>query len=121
MSEQTLPAPESVLKTQASLRQLAAALREAGHLEPDTQQALASLLDELGTEFGSTGLTSPKTVQLAETVNDVARSLHEQRSQSVVTSAKDRLKDAALRAEVEAPVASGVVYRLIDLLASMGI
>jgi hypothetical protein len=121
MSTESAPEPLAPAQTQASLKQLAAALRSADHLEPETQKALASLLDELGTEFGATGLTSPNAVHLAETVNDVARSLHERRLPQVSPTARNRLKDAAARAEVEAPVASGVVYRLIDLLQSLGI
>ena len=107
--------------TQPNLRHLAASLRETGHLEPETQKALANLLDELGTELDSVGLASANTLHLAEAVSEVARSLHDQRSVRLLASAGDRLKNAAMKAEVEAPVATGVVNRLIDLLASMGI
>ena len=121
MSDQTSPASHSVSQTQANLRTIAASLREAGHLEPETQNKLASLLEELGTEIGTSGSVSPNTTHLAAAVSEMARSLHEQHPKGVVETARNRLKDAAVRAEIDAPVASGVVYRIIDLLASMGI
>jgi len=121
MSEQNMPDSQSVPPTEVSLRILAEALRQADHLEPDTQKALASLLDELGTEFSSSRLTTPGTAQLADALGAVARSLHEQQSQRAVATARDRLKEAAAKVEVEAPVASGVVYRLVDLLSNIGI
>ena len=34
---------------------------------------------------------------------------------------RDRLREAAVRAEVQAPVATGIVRRLIDTLANLGI
>ncbi len=121
MSEQTNPEPQNPALIHANLRQLAAALREADHLAPETQQSLASLLDELGQELNSTGLASANTAHLAEAVSEVARSLHEQRSAVSLDAARNQLEEAAAKAEVEAPVATGVVYRFIDVLSSIGI
>ncbi len=121
MPEHTTPEPQLVAQTQFNLRHLAASLRETGHLEPETQKALANLLDELGTELDSVGLASANTLHLTAAVSEVARSLHDQRSMGLLASARDHLKNAAMNSEVEAPFATGIVYRLIDLLASMGI
>lgn len=106
---------------QSELRQLAELLRQAGHLAPQAQSSLAELLDELGSELESHGSISAKTEGLTRAVGDVARSLHEQHHASLLESAQDRLKDAAARAEAEAPVATGVVYRFIEALSSLGI
>lgn len=121
MSEQTVPDPNRVAQTQAKLCELAAALRRGGQIEPGAQQALADLLDELGSELASSGAASAKTVHLAEAAHEVAHSLHEKRPAGLIATARDRLQDAATRVEVEAPVMTGVVNRLIDLLASLGI
>ena len=121
MSGQLNPDPQTVVQIQADLRQLAVSLREAEHLETGTQKSLAGLIDELSAELNSTGVTSAKTTRLAEAVSEVARSLHEQHSAGLLGTARDRLKEAAARAEIESPVATGVVYRLIEVLASMGI
>jgi hypothetical protein len=121
MSEDSLPESQQASQTQAKLRQLAVSLREAEHLDPETQKALANLLDELGTELESAGLASPRTAHLAEAASEVARSLHEQHPTDQFVTARDRLKEAAVQTEVEAPVTTGVVYRMLDVLASIGI
>lgn len=121
MSEESNADPQSAEKTQSDLKHLAALLREADHLEPEAQVSLAALLDELSTEFSSTGVVSAHAVHLAEAVTQVARSVHKQDPTDEMEIARDNLKEAATRAEVEAPVATGLAYRFIDLLSSIGI
>jgi hypothetical protein len=104
-----------------NLKQLASLLRQASHLDPDTQKSLASLLDELGQELDLPGTATAKTNVLTDAVKEVARSLHEQHPVGLLEAARDQLKEAAARAETEAPVVTGVVYRLIDALSSLGI
>ena len=121
MSERSLPDPKNVAQTQAKLRELAAEMRDGVHLDSGTRQAMADLLDELGTVLGADGSASDKTVHLAEAVHEVAHSLHEKRPAGLITTARDRLQEAATRVELEAPVMTNVVTRLMDLLANMGI
>ena len=121
MSESSPSAPQSTAQIQLRLRELATLLRESAHLNPETQKSLASLLEELGAELDSSSAIPAKTARLAEAVGDVARSLHEQHHTSLLETARDRLKEAAAHAETEAPVATGVVYRLIETLSSLGI
>lgn len=121
MADETIPDPQSAERVQPDLKQLAALLRQADHLEPEAQKSLAALLEELGRELHSTGIPSTHAAQLAEAVTDVARSLQQQDSPGELENARDNLKQAALRAEVEAPVATGLAYRFIDLLSSIGI
>jgi len=115
------PEPPTMARMQADLQQLARSIREASHLEPQTQSSLASLLEELGHELNAGGSLSDKAAHLAGAVSEVARSLHEQEAPGLIETARDRLKDAAARAEVDAPVATGVVNRFLDVLANMGI
>ena len=121
MSDQSARGPQTVSDLQARLRQLSTSIRRADHLDSTTQSALASLLDELTVHLDSNGHELEKTTHLAEAVSDVAHSLHEPHSAGLIESASNRLQEAAARAEVEAPVATGVVYRFIDVLANMGI
>lgn len=116
MSEQSSESNQ-VAQTRADLQHLAASLRDADHLEPDTQQALANLLEELITELDSSSLATVKT---AESVRAVVRSLHEQHPPEAMVSAKDRLKESADELD-KSEITRGVVYRLLDLLAGMGI
>jgi hypothetical protein len=121
MSEEFNPESPSGAQTESNLRQLAALLRNADHLDTATQKSLAALLDEIGAELESGDMTSGKTAQLAEAVTEVARSLHAQVPTEEIVEARDALKEAAGKAEVEAPVATGLAYRFIDLLSSIGI
>lgn len=115
------PEQPTSARIQADLQQLAKEIRDAGHLEPQTQSSLASLLEELGKELNTGGSLSEKASHLASAVSEVARSLHGQEPPGLMETARDRLKEAAARAEVDAPVATGVVNRFLDVLANMGI
>ena len=113
--------PQAVVQMRADLQELGRLLREAGHLAPQTQRELADLLEEFGSELDPAVPTSPQTTHLAETVGRLARSLHEQQHSGLLAAARDRLQAAALAAETEAPVVTGIVRRVIDVLASIGI
>src|SRR4051794_35895691 len=79
--DEIMPEPTNIEpQTKAKLRELAMALRQAEHLEPETQQSLACLLDELSHELESRGQTTAQTTSLAEAVRQVAHSLHQQHS-----------------------------------------
>jgi hypothetical protein len=121
MSDEITPEPQTLAQMQANLKHLASALRNAEHLAPETQTSLASLLEELGTELNSHTLPTVHAARLTDAVNEVARSVHEQHSEDLAGTARNNLKDAAVSAETDAPVATGLVYRLIDVLASIGI
>lgn len=101
----------------ARLRELAGLLRAADHLSPEAQQALADLVEELSGALPGTAASA----QLAESAAHLAAALHEQKDPGLLERARQRLEEAALRAETEAPVATGVVRRLIDALANLGI
>jgi hypothetical protein len=117
--------PSSELPTaarvQASLHELARLLREAHHLEPEAQQALADLVDELGKALDPADVPSAEMAHVADTAAQLAHALHQRQDTSVLLAARDRLEAAALRAEAEAPVTAGIVRRLLDTLANLGI
>ncbi|HEX3149668.1 MAG TPA: hypothetical protein VHR66_16450 [Gemmataceae bacterium] len=64
---------------------------------------------------------SPQVVQLAESVAQLAQSLHEQHDVGLVAKARERLGAAIYQAEAHAPNAVGFARGVIDLLASIGI
>jgi hypothetical protein len=101
------------------LLDLAGQLRGARHLTPETRAALADLLAELAGAVGSGG-PGPEATHLAESAARAARALGEPHRGSL-TAARERLEAAAARAGAEAPVATGVALRLIDLLSEIGI
>jgi hypothetical protein len=121
MTEQPTATPKAITEIQADLHELAQCLREARHLEPETQQTLADLLDELRSELHPAAFNSVHAAHLADIVTQLARALHEQHDAGPLAALRNRLDDALGRAEVEAPVIAGVVRRFVDALASMGI
>jgi uncharacterized coiled-coil DUF342 family protein len=120
MSEPTSD-PQTVQQFQASLHDLATTLREAERLEPEAQKTLADLVDELSRTLNTTSLPTAETAQLASSAAQLARSLHQQEPPSLLSAAKQRLEEAASRAEAHAPVATGIAWRLLDTLANLGI
>jgi hypothetical protein len=121
MPDQPPSRPDVAVQVQASLHELAKILREARHLDPEAQRALADLVDELGKMLDPARPPSVETAQLAGSAANLMRALHEKQNPTLLQAAKDRLEEAALRAEAEAPLATGIVERLIDALANIGI
>lgn len=103
------------------LRQLAQLLREAHHLDPEAQQSIADILDELSGALGPGSVSSADHAHLAESAAHLVEALHQQKDPGFLASARRRLEAAALRTESEAPVVTGIVRRLIDALANVGI
>lgn len=104
-----------------SLHELATILREAQQLEPDAQEALADLMDELSKSLTAQGMPTAETAHLATSAASLARSLHERSNPNLLAAAKKRFEQAALRAEMQAPLAAGIAERVLDALANLGI
>jgi hypothetical protein len=117
MPEQTPP----TASLEASIHELARVVREGRHLDPDAQQALADLVDELTNTLQNTALPAEETARLAESAAHLAQALHQRHEPTMLQQARDRLQQAVARAEVEAPVATGIARRLLDALANIGI
>lgn len=119
MSENAMPTPPSET-IRVSLRECAELLRQADHLEPAAQRALADLIVELVGALDP-AVSSERTAHLAESSAHLVRALHERHDAGLVASARARLEAAAARAEAEAPVATGLARQLIDVLAGIGV
>jgi hypothetical protein len=113
--------PQQPSSVQHTLQELARRLRDADHLEPEAQQSLADLVTELSQTLHPEALSSAETAHLADSAAQLARALEQGRDPSVVRGLKHRLEAAVVAAEARAPVVVGVVRRLIDALASIGI
>ena len=79
------------------------------------------MLAELANALGSSSAATAETSHLAVSAAHLAETLHHQRETGPLMAARDRLRDSALRAEAEAPVATSIALRLIDALANLGI
>jgi len=118
MPELEPPANPSDLRT--NLQELARLLHSARHLKPQAQQELADLVAELSQALAG-NLTSAEAEHLGQSAVHMIQALHEQQDADYLTAARDRLRSAAVRAEVVAPVATGIVRRLIEALTNLGI
>jgi hypothetical protein len=112
------PTPPEVA---ASLHTVARLLREGQHLTPEAQQVLAELVDEIGNALEPGTVPSAELAHLAESTAHLAEVLHQRPEGGVLTAARDRLEQAALAVEYQAPVLTGLVRRLIDTLSNLGI
>jgi hypothetical protein len=121
MSEQPpagSPAPSGVA---ASLHSLAELLRAADHLEPEAQQALADLVDELGNALHPGAVAGPEMTHLADSTTHLLQALHQQHDTRAVASARGRLEQAIVGVEAKAPGIAGIARRLVDALSNIGI
>jgi hypothetical protein len=102
------------------LQQLAGLLRQAPHLEPEAQQQLAKLLEDLAGAIAESPAPG-EAAKLAENAAHVAHAVHEQQPAERAGAARSRLEESAARAEAGAPLATGIVRRLLAALADLGI
>ncbi len=121
MSDQKPTDSQVIAQIREELNKFARLLRDGQPLDGDAQKTLANLLEELGAELDPSAMPSEQTIHLAGLVSQLARSIHEQHHANLLTSSRDRLAEAALWAESHAPVATNIVSRFIDVLASIGI
>jgi len=121
MASESSATPQDPTQIQARLRELAQTLREAKHLDPDTQRELAELADELATSGDFSKASSTEVAQLLDTSARVIGTLHQSPQTPVPATLRQRLAEAIYATEARAPVLAGVAHRLLDVLADLGI
>lgn len=104
-----------------NLHELAQKLREADHLGPEAQRAIADLLDELAQAMPAAGVAPAEAAHLRESATHLAKALHQRHEAGALAAALERFETAVARAEAKAPLASGIARRLIETLANLGI
>jgi hypothetical protein len=120
MSEPIPPNLDPSSPIRERLLTLAPLLREAHHIGPEVQEVVADLVDEL-VRMMDPAAPSTQAEHLAATSTHLMQALHRKQHVGLLITAKERLAEAAARAEAEAPVATGLARRLIDALAGLGI
>src|SRR4051794_9364515 len=91
MTEQPSDAPVPV-----RLHEVAQLLREAHHLGPEAQAALAELLDELSQNLGPAPLSDETRAHLEANTVHLIQALHSQ-EEGPLSAARKRLEEAAVR------------------------
>ena len=120
MTEPTPPIGETAPAVRAQLEEIVPLLRSSRHIEPEVQEALADLVDEL-IRVMDPRPAAVEAAHLAASSAHLVDALHRKHHAGLIAAAKERLEEAATRAETEAPVATGLARRLIDTLANLGI
>jgi hypothetical protein len=120
MTEPTQPGPEAAAAVRTKLQEIVPRLRSARHIDPEVQQVLADLLDEL-IRVMDPNAPAAEAAHLAESSAHLVQALDRKHHPGLIAAARDRLEAAATRAEAEAPVATGLARRLIDTLSNLGI
>jgi hypothetical protein len=114
--------PPDPSEIRSRLRDAAKTVRDSQSLDPQVRAAVTDLLDELGRALDAPGSAPAEVAHLAESAAHLAETLHHAgNDRGLLERARDRLGEVVARAESRAPVAAGLVERLIDALAAMGI
>jgi hypothetical protein len=121
MPEQPPAGSPALSQIQNSLHAIAEVLRRPGHLTPETQAALAELVDEVGNALQSGCVPSPEMAHLTESTAHLLEALRQRHDSSLIAAARDRLEEAIVGAETKAPVLAGLAHRLVDALSTLGI
>jgi Domain of unknown function (DUF4404) len=112
------PAPSEV---QASLHAIAEVLRQPQPLSQEAREALAALVDELGSSLAAAPVPPAEVAHLADSTARLVQAVHRQAAPKSLAAARDRLEGAILAAESQSPLTAGLARRLLDALANIGI
>ncbi|MFO0878500.1 MAG: hypothetical protein U0840_14265 [Gemmataceae bacterium] len=112
--------PASSVDLQNRLQEAAGLLRDSTSVQPEVRQVLVDLLEELKLTLASTQMPPEQLAHLAGTAAHLAEALHHE-PHSWVERVRTPFEEAAVQAETHAPVAVGLVKRLLSLLSDMGI
>jgi hypothetical protein len=114
------PTPDKA-QVESQLRQLSQRLRTAAHLDPQSQRALADLMEQLAHALAAAPLASTEATQLAASTAQLGRALEQKQDRGHIATAMRLLEEAALRAEAETPIITGFARRMLEILANLGI
>lgn len=121
MAEQPQANAATAAQIRTKLHEVAQLIRETRHLEPQGQRALADLVEELSKALELATIPSAETAHLADSVGHLAQALQVRHETGLLAAARERLEQAAVRAEAQAPLATGLARRLLEALANLGI
>ena len=115
------PSVPAIPEVRRRLSDAAGLLRQSPSLDPALRQTLTDLLDELNRALERSDAAPAEVARLADGTAHLAEALHHKHDSGVLAAARDRVNDLMTDAEAHAPVTVGVVQRLIDAIAGIGI
>jgi hypothetical protein len=103
----------------ARLREVARLVREADHLDPEAQQTLADLAEQMADNLSQPHVPTAEEVELGKLAGELIEVLH--REEKPPAAGRHRLQKAIVAAEARAPLAAETARELLDALANLGI
>jgi hypothetical protein len=114
------PVP-TVPEVRRRLQDAATMLGASSTLDPQLRKTIADLLAELSRALEQPDAPPAEVSRLADGAAQLAETLHHRQDSGLLSAARDRVNDLMTDAEAHAPVTVGVVQRLIDAIAGIGI
>jgi hypothetical protein len=121
MPEEPQATPSMMSAAQAKLQELSRMIRARHGLDAGAQRQFADLVDEISRVIGRSEAPSAETTHLVDSLSHLLETLHHSRERGLVQAARERLAEAALRAETTAPLTTRLVEQLMATLANLGI
>ncbi len=116
-----MPTTESTRVIGEHLHTIAQLLREADHLEPETQARLAALADELSQAVRLNVVPSAELAHLTASTAALVEMVRHQREAHVVAAGRQRLAEAIVNVESAVPNVAGIGRRILEALTNLGI
>jgi hypothetical protein len=117
----TIPPENASQSLMTRLREVANLLRKSDKVNPETQRAVADLVEELSKNLALERVPSAELTHLAENTAHLAESLVHRHDAGVLGKIREGLDHAAANAEAHAPGAVDLARRFIETLANIGI
>jgi hypothetical protein len=119
MPESQPPGPTPPSAVPARLREVARLLRQADHMEPEAQQSLADLAEQLANAMPTSRPPTAEEAELGQLAEQLIAELHREETPAAAT--RHRLQEAVVAAETRAPFAAGIARQLLEAIADLGI
>lgn len=120
--EQQSPPPQSTLtEVHAHLHAIAELLRRPAHLDQAARAALADLVEELDKALNVGSTPSDEVVRLTASASHLADAIRHRKESGVLSAARDRLDEAIVAAETNAPMLASLTRQFMDALSNIGI
>lgn len=104
----------------ASLRELAELIRSADHLEGEAKEELAELFDDLAQALADGRIDAAEAEQIEQVVQHVEQAIRESHP-GILAMARDAAERLVASLDARAPMLTGFLRRLADLLSDLGI
>ncbi|SRR6266849_5353138 len=121
MSDQPTEGRPTRTDVQSNLAALAQLLRKTHHLDPEAQQELAEIVEELAKALGTAPAPPAEMTALAASTGHLVEALHQHKDKGILSDARARVEKAIVTAEAKAPFAAGIAQRLVVVLTDLGI